>query len=120
MIKILYIRDKFGKNHGTVAYDLTNKENGNISFAIACCNSKDVFNKHTGIAMAKDRLNTFPTLIGVRKDCSNADVVRSILTKLSRSNVASASVRKLARKMLTSYQSKQSCYGSYLGYDRNH
>ncbi len=103
MIKILYIRDRFGKNHGTVAYDISNRSNGTVSFAVSSCNSKDPFSKEEGIAIAQDRLASHPTTIGIRPNWSNAEIVRSILTKISRSDVASNSNRKLARAMLKRY-----------------
>ncbi len=114
MIKIFYIRDKFGKNYGTVAYDISNKSSGNVTFAVASCNSKDAFSKHSGIEIATSRLISAPVTIGIRPNASNADIVKSILTKISRSDVGSNSGRKLARKMLKKHltrSSREDCFG---------
>lgn len=107
MIKILYIRDKFGKNKATVAYDLSNRQSGTVNFSIACCNSSDQFSKNDGISICNIRLQESPITIKIKKESSNADIVKSILTKISRSEIGSASARKLARKMLKKYTQPQ-------------
>lgn len=103
MIKILYIRDRFGKNHGTVAYDISNRSNGLIKFAVASCNSKDSFSKQVGAEVSKSRLDISPIELRVRPNCQIVDVVQSILKKISRSDIGSSSLRKLSRKMLRRY-----------------
>ena len=112
MIKILYIRDRNGRNYGTVAYNIADKQYGKVTFAAASCNSNDAFNKHIGIDMATSRLANAPTEVVFKPDATNADIVRAILTKISRSeNLVSVSARKLCKKMLRRYLQDSYCGG---------
>ncbi len=104
MIKILYVRDRFGKNYGTVVYDISNRSLGSVKFAVASCNPNDVFSKHVGIDVAMERLSSSPTTLTVKANCPTVDIVQSILKKISRSDLGSCSLRKHCRKMLKRYQ----------------
>ena len=105
MIKILYIRDCNGKNFGTVAYDISGRSSGTIAYSLATCNSKDSFSKDTGIKIATSRLESNPITIRVRSNSLNVDIVRAILTRISRTEDVPTGIRKLSRKSLKNYRS---------------
>lgn len=114
MIKILYIRDSHGKNHATVAYDISDRQSGSVKFAAASCSSVDSFSKSVGIDIATSRLSSSPTILVVKADAPNSQVVRAILKKISRSdNILSVSARKLCKKMLRRYEEDSICGGCF-------